>query len=538
MHPERRSGVIRPTKWARVSRLVTALALLGLGVLPSTAAASPSKFIYETCDSALPGGNSPKARFVVNPGVPMTPFDTCAQPGGAIGITETGPTAATFAFWDIEVPSTPGGFVETITLTAASWALGPGNDHTFVYEQGWPAGNGSWSQRIFHVADAPGELFLAPGFAIFMNCNGNFAPGCGAGPSVAAHYIAATEVDVRPPTLTAAQGTLFEAGVLRGRRSLGVEAADQGGGLSQLEVLVNELPAGKPSVANCNLAQVDNESYEGTVALSETPCQAKLKGSWTLDTAAYPFHDGANVVQVCATDFSTLSEPNETCSVPRTVTINNSCTESPIPGGEVLTAQFSATHRDAITVAYGRTAKVTGELSNRAGDTISGATVCVQAQTQGSRRGPHPVAVATTDAHGHFTYKLPSGPNRKVLLGYRHDTFQVADALSYYAHAKPTIHISPTTVHPGGVIHIRGRLPGKRAGGRVLVLQASALHSPHWYTFDRATTNRDGIYHSLYPLDETTTTTTYRIRAVVPRQREWPWEVGASAPAEVLVDAG
>ncbi len=64
---------------------------------------------------------------------------------------------------------------------------------------------------------------------------------------------------------------------------------------------------------------------------------------------------------------------------------------------------------------------------------IAGATICVQMQTEGSRRGLRPVATVMTDANGHFTYKVPPGPNRKVLLGYRHDSFQVARAIRYYA---------------------------------------------------------------------------------------------------------
>jgi hypothetical protein len=523
------------SRWAWLFPLLTATALMGVGALPSAANAAPSKFVYELCDSALPGGNSPPASFVVNPGVPLTPFNTCAQPGGAIGITETGPTAATFAYWSVGVPNTPGGFVESVTLSAAAGGLGPGNDHTFAYESGWPANNNGESRRIFGVASAPGFLSSGGGFNILMNCNGNYAPGCSAGPTVWAHYIAATEVDLKPPTLSAPQGSLLAGGVLRGHQELGAEATDEGGGLGKVEISVNGLPAGQPSVANCNLARVKNPSYEGTVAVSVTPCPAKLKGSWVLNTAAFPFHDGANTVEVCATDFSTLTEPNKSCSAPATVTVNNSCTESPVVGGQVISAQFAGTHDEQITVPYDHAAKVTGELADTAGDTIAGATICVQMQTEGSHRGLHPVAAVRTDANGRFTYKVPAGPNRKVLLGYRHDSFQVARAIRYYARARPTIHLSRGSVGAGGVIRIAGKVPGRRGGGRVVVLQASALHSRRWFTFLHATTSPEGRFHSRYRFDATTRTTTYRIRAVVPRQHGYPWEAGHSTPALVVV---
>ncbi len=146
-----------------------------------------------------------------------------------------------------------------------------------------------------------------------------------------------------------------------------------------------------------------------------------------------------------------------------------------------------------------------------------------------------PVGTATTDAHGHFVYTVPKGPNRRVLVGYRHDSFQVARSIRYYAHAKPTIHISPGRVGHGGGIRIRGKLPGAQGKGRVVVLQASALHSRRWFTFRRATTNKHGVFHGRYRFGATTRTITYRIRAVVPRQRGYPWEVGHSKPALVKV---
>lgn len=515
--------------------LCVALLVAGLAATATQASAGPSKFIYELCDSALPGGGSPQVSFTANPGVPVGWFNNCAAPGGSLGIQETGPAAATFAYLNVSIPTTPGGYVESMAISAGAAGLGPGNDHTFVYEQGWPANNAGDTQRIFRPAGSSPFLGAAgSGFSIFWNCNGNYAPGCGAGPVIWAHYIAATEVDPKPPML-AVTGPLLAGGVLRGHQELRASASDEGGGLSAIEVLVNGLPAASPALGSCGVLQVKNPSYQGPAALSPTPCPGKLGNSWTLDTAAYPFGNGANSVRVCATDFSTLSEPNKTCSSPATVSVDNSCTESAVAGGEVLRAHFARSKKDEVTVPYGRTAKVSGELADKAGDAISGATICVEIQTQGSRRRPVPVATARTDAQGHFTYNVPPGPNRKVLVAYRRDSFQVGRAVRYRAHARPSIHISAGEVENGDEIRIRGKLPGGRSGGRVVVLQASALGSNRWFTFRRATTNRRGVYHSRYRFDATTSTTTYRIRAEVPRQRGYPWENGHSKPALVKV---
>lgn len=528
-----------PSTYARLGVLAL-LALVSLGSLAAPPlAGAASKFVYETCDSSLPDGGPPAAQFTVNPGVPFIPYNTCAQPGGAIGINETGPTSSTFAWWTIGIPGTPGGFVEQLTISASACFLGPANDQTYVYEPGWPGNCASESMRIFHVRDAYNPFFgSGAAFNITMNCDGRVG-SCGAGPAIQAHYFAAVEVDPVAPSLAPLQGSILAGGVLRGHQDLSAEADDKGGGLSRLEVFANGIAVGQPAVGKCNLAQVSNPSYSGVVAVTPTPCPTELEAGWNLDTAVYPFHDGMNSVQVCASDYSSLKEAsaNKTCSAPQRVTIDNSCTESSVAGGEVLSARFARSHKDAVTVPFNTTAKVTGELADNAGDPIRGATICVQMQTQGSRSGLHPVAVATTDANGHFTYKVAPGPNRKVLVGYRHDRFQVARAIHYYAHAKPTLEVLQSHVEAGGEIHLRGKLPGGRAGGRVVVLQASALHSDRWYTFRRATTSAVGVFNSRYRFDATTETTTYRIRAVAPRQHGYPWEVGHSRPVFIEVRA-
>ncbi len=503
----------------------------GAGAAAPAASATPARYTYEVCDSALPGGGTPGAKFSANAGAAFSGFNTCAQPGGSLGIVETGHVNATYSYWEVPVAATPGGTVESVAFSGSACCAGPGTK-AFAYEQGWPASNGGETQRIFHIS---GGYF--GGFWVFLGCDGNYGPGCEAGSSVSVHYIAATEVDPVAPKLGATQGSLLGGGTLRGHQTLSADATDEGGGLSKVVVSVNSLPAGQPNVASCNLAQTKTPTVVGTVAVTPTPCPTSLKSSWTLDTAAYPFHDGANSVQICASDYATPGEPNTTCSTPQTVSIDNSCTESPVAGGEVLSAQFTRSHGEEVTVPYDHAAKVAGELTSNAGDAISGATICVEIKTLGNRQGLTPVATATTDSQGHFIYKVPPGPNRRVLLGYRHDTFQVARSVRYYAHAKPTVRIAPDEVNPGERVRISGRVPRPKAAGRVVVLQASALHSPRWYTFHRATTNKHGVFHSRYRFDATTRSTIYRIRAVVPRQGGYPWEVGHSKPALVAVRA-
>ena len=160
-------------------------------------------------------------------------------------------------------------------------------------------------------------------------------------------------------------------------------------------------------------------------------------------------------------------------------------------------------------------------------------------ETQGSPKGRVPVGTATTDANGHFVYSMEGGPNRKVLIGYRHDSFEVARTISYRSHVKPTIELSAGKVRNGGEIKIKGKLPGgHRAARRVVVLQAAGLHSSKWFPFQETTTGPKGVYHANYSFDATTRRTIYRIRASVPLQGEYLYDGGHSKPALVEVRVG
>jgi hypothetical protein len=531
--PSRASSRPRAAIGLRSVLGATILAVLALLALAPSGARASARFTYELCDSALPGGGNPTLSFAVNPGVPIGYFNNCAAPGGSIGLSEWGHTAATFAFLSVEVPGTPGGFVETETISAAAGGFGPGNDHTFVYNQGWPLNNAGEETRTFFVGREAG--FLGDGsFWLLLNCNGNYAPGCEAGPTIWAHYIAATEVDPNAPTLAGLQGSLLAGGVVRGHQALEVEAKDKGGGLSAVAVLVNGLQASPPTIPTCALDSVANRSYKGVVALSVTPCPSALKAKWTLDTETYPFHNGANAVQVCASDLSTLGNPNTTCSV-HAVDVDNSCVESSVPGGEVLSAQFAKSNRETVTVGYGRDANVIGRLRTNSGDPVPGATLCVKMQTLGINSHPANVATVQTDTTGHYTYSVPPGPNRDVEIGYRHDTHQIVRDVRYYARARPSLKLAPAALHNGKRVHLWGHLPGPGAGRRVVIIQANAAGSTRWITFRKATTTKKGVFSTGYRFTSTTRKTRYRFRALVPRQAGYPWIEGHSKPAEVLV---
>jgi hypothetical protein len=504
---------------------------LALGATPGLASANgPSQFVVEYCDPAIPGGNAPGAVFAGNTNF-VTPYNNCGQPGGSLGIYafhEFGKDQGPLNEWTLPVSATPGGGIEALTVSASSCG---GNQWSefYVMEPGWPPNCVGETRETFKFKPALPSAVVP----IVLDCHGF----CPAGSQVYARYIAVKEVDPAAPQVVAVGGSLLSGEVARGHQSVGAEATDQGGGVSNLELLVNGQLA-TTFQPHCEVAQATNPNILGTVAASPTPCPKAAKASWSVDTGSSPFQQGTNSVQVCASDFSSFTTVNKTCSAAQTVSVNNSCVESAVAGGADLTAKFARNHDEEVTVPYNHGANIVGSLADASGNPVRGATICVEGQIMGVHRETVPIAVETTDAHGHFTYKLRPGPNRRVKVGYRHDSFQVNRLLRFQAHAKPTIRLSPSVVGAGGTVHISGKIPGPKAGGHAIAIQASAPHSPRWYPAGEATTNRHGVFHFSYRFDSTGATTVYRFRAVTAKQGGYSWAPGHSESAFVKVVVG
>jgi hypothetical protein len=540
-----RHPIKRPTVTTVARRALPLLTLLVL-MLPFAAhARAEGRFVYETCDSALPAGNPPQLVFSEFWEGNYELVQTCASPGGVIGVHQAVTQKFTLAILEATIPSTPGGWVESLTLSAG--AGGYHNNSGDITRRGpqpdvpeyWPAPESGDVVRSFQLRSEPPTLLESPSqretvFDISLSCA--YGTTCEPGAYIAAHYLAATEVDPTPPVISGVEGPLVSGNVVRGHQTIQAQATDVGSGVRTLELRVNGIAAPGSVTGACSIAAVENPSYKGIAATSPTPCPPSLPGVWNVDTSAPPFQNGPNTVQVCASDFATKGAPNTTCSDPQAVVVDNTCTESPVAGGSNLKTTFSRNQAGEVTMPYGVGATVAGELDNPAGQPIVGATICVQLATEGPSATLAPAGTATTDAEGHFTYALPAGPNRSILLGYRHDSFQIANSLHYYAHVRPTIRLSAAKLHNGDAVRIHGHLPGgAAAAGRVVVLKASALDSKKWYPFGETTTDASGHYHYRYRFGATTRTTIYRMEAAVPRQGDFPWKAGHSKPALVEV---
>jgi Prophage tail fibre N-terminal len=524
--------------------IVPLIALFVLASAFATSARADGRFVYETCDPALPGGNPPPTSFEAehlldgSPDANLVPVQTCALPGGSIGITQKTPDNAGIAFLFTTIPNTPEGWVESLTMTASAGDYAYEDNHGGVAAAGpttesWPVPGTGESPRYFLIRSEP-PSGPEPGWIRFptsLSCTVNCEPGA----YIAMHFIAATEVDPTPPVVTAVEGPLVEGDVLRGQQGLKAQATDIGGGVRSLELRVDGMSMPGTAIGACSAVEVQNPSYRGLAATSPTPCPLSLSGSWEVDTSAAPFQNGDNTIQVCASDFATTGSPNVSCSSPRIVEVNNTCTESPVAGGADLSAGFAGDGSDELTVKYGDTTEIEGGLTDQAGEPISGATICLESRPAGSTTVAQTVGTAKTDGQGNFAMEVKPGSNRQFLVGYRHDSFQVAKQLTLKTRARPTLTLGSHKIRGGHTVEITGSLPKPNPGGHVLVLQGSSEHGHDWLTFKKVITGEKGRFRTTYRFTKPRKPTTFRVRVVAPAQAGYEYDSGTSNAARVRV---
>jgi hypothetical protein len=517
----------RPVTWrgVAVATLMLALAALLLGPLASGAEAGLYRAVQ--CHSGHGGGDRSSARFA-SAGASFYPIADCRPGGDGLGIAlPQGGAYGAIGTWALDAP--PGTTFRGVYLAGRRYSA----DGWLAWFVGWKP-EGGWEElwmpdnaQTYDYPDSWQRLGPFAGIEAQLACVR--AGGCGGSlhTGIFMHDLAFDVADLSPPSVSLS-GSLLAPGVKRGSHDLSVALGDHGGGLTAVQVLVNGIPAASQGF-NCAVAHGN--------AFNLRPCPPAASQGFALDTQRYPFHDGANALQVCAADLATDSAPNLTCrpETPLTIEVDNSCESSPVAGGAQIAVAFEGGEGAAIERGSDQGATVTGRLVDARGNGVPGARVCVAERTMLPGWGAWPTAAVQTGPDGGFSYQVQPGPSREIGFRYRHDREQVSAAASFHSRAVPTLEASRRRVRNGRVLRLFGAVPGPEAGGRVVVFQARGPGRKRWHTFRRAETDAQGRFAARYRFRNTTATTAYRIRAVAPAQAGYPYLAGRSETRRVRV---
>lgn len=203
-----------------------------------------------------------------------------------------------------------------------------------------------------------------------------------------------------------------------------------------------------------------------------------------------------------------------------------------------LSAFFGRGRSSTLRTRYGRSARISGQLLGPGNDPISGASLRVLAAERMQGAQLEDVGTVRTDREGRFTYTLATGPSRLVRIGYRsHDgDAQFADTTDVLVlvRAGVTLGPRPKRLRNGSVATFRGRA-AQPIPLRGVLVDLQARVGRQWRTFAVVRTARTGRFRYQHRFRNTFVATTFRFRARIHRQADYPYIVGYSRLAKLRV---
>ncbi len=323
-------------------------------------------------------------------------------------------------------------------------------------------------------------------------------------------------------------GSLLAGGELRGPQTLEVAAADEGSGLQDVAVTVNgQAAAGEDLSGACN-------PLPGGLTSRLAPCPPSFLHTYTLETAAPPFHDGVNTVAVCVYDYAQTGSPNSACKSAEVLT-DNLCPGSPVGGGHTITAAFVGDGAATRTLPFGQRSLIHGRLRDASGNPVTGAQVCVQAHTELPGLPYQPIGTAQTNQNGGWSYKLDRGASQAIRVGYRSGSYQTQAELTLDVRAHATLHVSHHRTRVHRKVYFSGSISGPASAGRVVVIRGTVPGSRRRFLVRRAHTDALGRFRVGYAFTPLRRPARFVFWTVVPAQNGYPYVRGNSVPRYIRV---
>lgn len=501
------------------------LVSLGLLLVFGAGAASAGNYVAAECSPGLnPAASDAAYTYSTNHYKPLV---DCSQGAAGLEVThqlnpgETGTVQGAYGAWVFTAP--PGtyivggsvfsrlatesgqhGYLAVSPDAGSGTAFAVQNDNQ-GHETGIPAG--TWRYLVLRLeCTQPNEA--------------NRCVGAASNALASVKQVRIALADVSQPTLTDG-GSLFSGAELRGPQTVQVAAADQGAGLQSIQVIVNgKGAAGDDLSASCN-------PLPGALTSRMAPCPPSMSKTYTLDTAAAPFHEGLNTVSVCAFDYAQTGTPNSVCDS-HEVLVNNTCPASPVAGGSTLTAGFAGNKRKDRTLSFHHKSLIRGRLTDASGQAVAGAQVCIQAHTDLAGRTFHLVATTTTNQNGGWTYKTNRGPSRIFRVGYRYGASEISTDLALHIRSRSTLHLSTHRTPFHKKVYFSGELPGPACAGRTAYVSGTVPGASRRFLVGQATTDPLCHFRIGYAFLKITATARFVFWVNVPEQAGYPYRPGRS----------
>jgi hypothetical protein len=504
------------------------LVALGL-VLVGAGNADAASYVQHACH--LPDGTvAPADGFVSTATAPMRAEDRCASGGGLTTVLATGDVPAPVsAQWRFDAPA-------DLTLEAVKLV------RTFrnIFREGTPkrvtsisfAGENLDGCGYFGPCDETRVLSrkIEAGGPLILesSCVQSPCEGTTATEGLAAiDSIELTLGDHTPPVFVdAPHGDLLVGEPISGTRSVTFGVSDKGGGVADVALLVDGQEVQR-SVADSN----DGACVRPYV--HAVPCRLDVTTTLQLDTTSLA--EGDHTVSIVAFD---ATGSNSAEAGPYVVSVQNSAataasdTKSSTP--LALTLRGRAFRRKAITVRSGQPRRVRGQLLGPRGTAIADERLIAYQATDVPGATYQPVARFRTDSEGRFSFTLPAGPSRRILIGS--PALGEVGGFQVRVPAPIRLQASRTKLQNKQKLVLTAYLLGSAVPPDTADVAFQVRIGKHWRTFATRSLDREGLARVKHRFKVTFHRMTYRFRAVVVGRVRFPYENAVTPAVTVHVN--
>jgi hypothetical protein len=472
------------------------------------------------CDRSVGGGAAPSWSPAVNAGwralnrCPANPRDpntglAALAPGGDYGWLSN-------ASWDFIAP--PGTRLGTLSADLAvtrsgsdQWTIAvvAYDDNVLVPE--W-RNYGCYSQQACAIPDGFRHVSLnfggLLGARLTAACWGASPCTANGGGRIAMANAHMTVLDDTRPAISVGGPLWLDGPHVRTDAAI-VDASDNVG-IRSISILVDGVQKAS-SASDCQATQ-------------RIPCPNVDDGAISLVGTDVP--DGLHTITVRATDSA-----GNTSDASRSIQIFS-------PPASRLSARAAGHRGKRVRVAVRRSLLVRGRLTLASGgNPLAGQPIEVLA-TELRTAAPHvKIADLQTDGGGRFSFRIPPGPARLVRFSFPGTSAAgpSASALSLRVPASSTIHATPRRPRLHRRVTISGRLRLAGAAnprpGKLVILQA--FENGRWHTVATTRSRPSGIWRRAIRFERRPGV--YRLRALIRRERSFPFVTGASRAVRVSV---
>ncbi len=340
--------------------------------------------------------------------------------------------------------------------------------------------------------------------------------------------------DNTSPKVTVVGGTLTTGTELEGEQNLAITGTDTGSGIYQAILEVDGRETQSTTVDN-NGGHCENvgQTTDGRPAfLYPVPCALEVNDQYVFfNMAGIP--DGPHRLTVLVTD----AAGNATTVLNREAIVGRGACNGTC-GDQAKLAASDAQLLKPITRRYAHSAvALSGSLREPTGAPVAGARLELLQQASYTGAPMPAIAATTTNAAGEWTFVVPRGPSRVLLVAWRSHALDTGYAaqLEYHESVFADIGLkAPRRVRVGVPFDFRGELAGGYIPPERSIIEMEIFFGGRWRTIETLRTNPRGRFAYGYTFS-TGAGSSYVFRAVIQYTHAYPFLASASRSVRVRV---